>query len=160
MNKYVALAEKIRSMTAKEIVLTMVESLKYPVTDRVDMGTFGRISNGVCYGCAATNLICKIGMLNPKTEFINDDPLGYGGMMYSYQLSNDEAKVRQAKDVIGYFEHAIDELRKACIGTYNHYAELGKFARIEILPDGSLYPLDTYNYRDKLKYYEEFAEKL
>lgn len=65
--------QKVQSMTAKEIIMAMVESLIPPPLIKVDMGTFGtteitkpatkflgwtlRKAESICFGCAATNTI-------------------------------------------------------------------------------------------------------
>ena len=56
--------DKIRLLSAKEIILVMIEGLRNPVV-KVDMETYGQIKHfesgkNVCYGCAATNALCKI----------------------------------------------------------------------------------------------------
>ena len=55
--------EKVQAMSAKEIIMAMVEGLRNPVT-KIHMGTYGKVEGDVCYGCAATNAICKIGKIS------------------------------------------------------------------------------------------------
>jgi len=61
-----SLTEKIKSMTAKEHIMNMVEGLRNPMTV-INMDTFGeKREDGVCFGCAATNSICRlIGSIDP-----------------------------------------------------------------------------------------------
>jgi len=51
--------QQVLSMTAGEIIMSMVKGLEKPVT-KIDMDTYGQTRDGVCYGCAATNTVCKI----------------------------------------------------------------------------------------------------
>lgn len=51
--------EKIRNLTAPEIIRAMVEGLKNPAV-KIQMATFGTVANGVCYGCAATATIAHL----------------------------------------------------------------------------------------------------
>lgn len=109
--------QKVKSMSAKEIIMSMVEGLQNPVV-RVDIDTFGEVIDNVCYGCAATNAICKIsgktfnieniGYRDGRAEFINSDP---------YFLME--------------FEVAIDFLRSGYILIYNKKAQEACFAQIE-----------------------------
>jgi len=115
--------EKVKSMTAKEIIMAMVNSLTRPPIISIDMGTYGetrkvdkkflgiKIGNKeVCFGCAATNTICQISgkkftpqnIFSKKTraEFINSD-----------------------YDFLGGFEMAIDFLRVGDIESYNRRAK-------------------------------------
>jgi hypothetical protein len=122
--------EKVQSMTAKEIIMSMVDSLIDPLVN-VDMGSYGFVKRvpikflgikfggkGVCFGCAATNTICNIsGKVLDKSNikdstlranFINSDP---------YFLSH--------------FEYAIDHLRQGALASYNRIANEFGFAQIK-----------------------------
>jgi hypothetical protein len=110
--------KKIKSMTAKEIVMSMVNGLRNPVT-QINMDTYGEVVEGVCFGCAATNALCYIG--NYSTE----DLLKVDG----------SATLVEKKSIAMRFEWAIDELRKGDIDSYNYHAAEGGFAKIS-LPDG------------------------
>jgi hypothetical protein len=153
MNKYVKLAKKIQSMTAKEIVLAMVDSLRHPVTDEVFMDSFGGIGYKGCYGCAATNWICKIGEFNPNEEL-------EGPRKYIIPQAGDNFEIVVAKNVIGSFETAIDCLRQGDIENYNCYAKTVNVSTIDINPKNTLPYLDSNNYLPKLEVYEDFAELL
>lgn len=88
--------EKVRSMTAKEIIMAMVDSLTHPPIVNIDMSTYGYYGfidrkflgiklgkKKVCFGCAATNTICQISgkkftpnliaIRSKRAEFINSD---------------------------------------------------------------------------------------
>lgn len=106
MEKYTNLEGKIKSMSAKEIILAMVDGLMNPVT-KIDMYTFGWYEDGICYGCAATNAICRIGMLDPEVEL----------------LSISGPKYRKYSDLISGFEDAVDCLRNGYIKRYNSLAQ-------------------------------------
>lgn len=117
--------DKVRSMTAKEIILAMVTSLIHPPTINVDMTSFGYVKKTgwwifkkeVCFGCAATNTICEIAGkkftpssildINTRSEFVNSD--------YAFMR---------------YFEMAIDSLRRGNVGHYNSVAHIQHFAKI------------------------------
>lgn len=149
---YEELEKKILSMSAKEIILSMVDGIKNPVT-KIDMYSFGDIQNGVCFGCAATNMICKIGDLNPRQEII----------------TKEEACVRSHRYRRGYcvnlvidtFETAIDFLRSGNLFSYNALAEEYDFATIQNPEQISLPVIDNDNYKDEnvLNAYIELANK-
>lgn len=134
---YEELENKIKSMTAKEIILSMVDALKNPVT-RIKMTTYGEIYNGICYGCAATNTICKIGNLNPMDEFESIEGFGGTTTNIKYNLYN----------TITLFESAIDSLRLGNIIEYNLIAE-GIFATIIIPSLFHLPNITDQNYKDE-----------
>lgn len=129
MEKYTNLERKIKSMTAKEIIMAMVDGLMNPVT-KIHMNTFGLYDNGICYGCAATNAICSIGMLDPEEEL----------------LSISGPKYRKYSGLISGFEDAIDELRNGHINSYNHFAQEYGFATI--IESTELPEIDNDNYQD------------
>lgn len=139
---YQELENKIKSMTAKEIILAMIDSLKNPLT-KIDMDSFGHVDNGICYGCAATNTICKIGDLNPNIELNADNLWG--------------AKYARDSRFIEGFERAIDYLRLGSIKMYNNTASSYGFALIK--SDNSLPEIDNLNYQDSkvLEHYLELA---
>lgn len=109
--------DTVKSMTAKEIIMSMVEGLQKPAV-KVAMLTFGGVFNGVCYGCAATNAICKI----TSKSFTED----------TIPSIRHRAKFLMT-DVffLHGFENAINELRYGCISDYNNYAEAFRFAKIK-----------------------------
>lgn len=119
--------EKVRSMTAKEIIMAMVDSLTPPSLIKIEMNSFGYyrswrgifsfLKKPVCYGCAATNTICKISGVTFTHENITD------------RLSRALA-VKSTSDFIELFEEAIDDLRKGDIREYNNRARKGRFATI------------------------------
>lgn len=120
--------EKVRAMTAKQIIMAMVEGLRKRHTV-IDMGDFGYIKDGVCYGCAATNCIIEID--GGKEGLF---PKGFGRRNCNYAI-------------VSVFEKSIDALRKGYINTYNTYAREGSFAEI----------VDTVTYLPHL--YDDYTEE-
>jgi len=118
MKKNTSITEKIKSMTAKEIVMSMVNGLRNPVT-QINMNTFGEVVEGVCFGCAATNAMCYIG------NYSNEDLLKEGGVVPNIKAYSE----------LMFFEWAIDELRRGDINAYNRQAGRAGCAKIS-LPDG------------------------
>ena len=113
-------------MTAKEIIMAMVEGLRNPVA-KIYMQSFGTICIGVCYGCAATNAICKI-MGIESNEALKEivQPKMKGTTDFRAPL------FVEAKDplFLESFECAIDDLREANIQGYNRIAERLGIAKI------------------------------
>lgn len=100
--------EKVQAMTGKEIIMVFVDSLLNPVI-RVDMSTYGSVENGFCYGCAATNTVCKIA----------------GKVFNAANITHEFARaefIKSDSEFLYYFEVAINSLRKGCLFDYNYYA--------------------------------------
>lgn len=109
--------EKVKGMTAGEIIMAMVDGLKKKHV-QIDMLTFGESEDGICYGCAATNAICEI-----------------NGVIFTPTVINTERKRREfvnSNDRAFYFdfELAIDYLRKGRVKDYNELANKQGFAEI------------------------------
>lgn len=109
--------DKVKSMSAREIILAMVESLRHPVT-KIDMGTFGDVKHGNCYGCAATNVICKIGDVSIDS-------------LYLMKGHFDVEVLKWRKSFLSNFEEAIDFLRRGDLHCYNELAGFSGFAKIK-----------------------------
>lgn len=141
MKKYTDLESKIKSMSSKEIILAMIDGLENPVM-KVDMNTFGKKKDGFCYGCAATNAICKIGGLEPSDEIP-----AYGRSLY----------VSNSYFLYG-FEQAIDYLRRGWVDYYNRLASKRGFATITTSKT-ELHGITNENYQDRevLNAYRELA---
>lgn len=105
--------EKVRSMTAKEIIMAMVEGLKNPYT-KIDMETYGERRGSICYGCAATNTICYID----------------GGID---NLLPDAGHRVYFDSIISQFETAINKLRQGNISGYNVWIEKAFIAEIKTI---------------------------
>ena len=135
--------ERVQAMSAKEIIMAMVNGLKNPATDVVDMGTFGEVNDYICYGCAATNTICNIaGVTNLKPIFDCHTYMSFGSRNVTF---------------LYIFESAINYLRQGDIGGYNNYAH---DLSISIITwDGDKLPyLDNESYLENLDAYIALAE--
>lgn len=123
--------EKVLAMTAKEIIMAMVEGLKKPYT-KIAMGSFGYRNNIDCFGCAATNTICYIdGTVN------NLLPPGVEGFRIYFEY------------IVNDFESAIDALRQGDITEYNIWVSRTGIAKIRKVDYISLPRLgDDYTHAD------------
>ena len=128
----------VKSMTAKQIIMAMVDGLRKP-SCKIDMSTFGSVRGGICFGCAATNTISKICEID------------YLDVSTAVQLGN-------ATDFLIRFECAIDQLRCGNVYDYNHLALSYGFSTIKEVEDLYL-PCLSNNYTEEdLKAYEKLAE--
>jgi hypothetical protein len=144
--------EKVKSMSAKEIIMAMVDGLRNPST-KVDMGTFGRADvikflgitlKATCYGCAATNTICNIS----GKKFAPNNIKG----------SKDKAIfIDGSRDFVAHFEESIDCLRRGEIQWYNYLAKSEGFAQIKAKPGLNLPQLNSKDYLENLDHYVELA---
>ena len=140
-----AFEQKVRNMTAKEIIMAMVNGLKKQHVN-VDMLSFGHEQDGICFGCAATNAACEISGKNYGSGDIHGKELRSIHMGCSRRFLSD-------------FEMAIDELRKGNVFLFNHYARRIGIATIKIkVLNFELPRLNTDNYLENLHYYEKLAE--
>lgn len=115
-------AKTVQSMSAKEIILAMVEGLEKPYTDKVSMHTFGCIDyNNICIGCAATNTICRIYNKKPIRE-TKDTP--YMGIL------DVKGVLKVDSEFLDLFENSINALRLSDTEMYNFYAEALGIAKI------------------------------
>ncbi len=134
--------DKVRAMTAKEIILAMVNGLRHPKVT-VDMKTFGDSIGGVCFGCAATCAVLEIAQVKPVPQLMN---VGSHSVMvnsnYSFVLD---------------FEDAIECLRTNNVKDYNKHARKRGFATI-YRPQGFSLPYLDSRYLDQLAGYERLAE--
>lgn len=145
--------ETVLAMKHWQIVDAMLEGLKDPVV-KVDMNSYGHIQNGICYGCAATNAVCKIAGKVP------DFPKIESGSMdcYSEAVVSFDNKIipkfqkplmaYQAKSLgvdekfIECFEEAIDALRQCDLVEYSFLLEL---IGIKPLPQSFIDRFDMYH---------------
>lgn len=172
--KSLTFEERVKSMSAKEIILAMVESLTLPPTVNVQMSSFGHLVEikkrrflffgkrtvKHCYGCAATNTICRIANISPFKLLAEGEETTHNtlrSVTFFHPSTKDRAdNLGVNKDFLHIFEMAIDALRQGLIYTYNMYAEEGKFACIK--PIKSV-PLLTNGYtRDELNEYRKLAD--
>jgi len=136
--------EKVKSMTAKELVMAMVNGLKAEHIN-VDMDVYGDSRNGVCFGCAATNAICEI-----------------AGIVFDVDLISHTSYRCRAVGSDFYFFNALEfmfnDLRMGDVEGFNEYADSIGVARLKE-PSVPLPPLYTENYKELLHYYETFANE-
>lgn len=163
-------SDKVKSMTASEIILAMVNGLKNPAVE-VEMSTFGSvrtkniflglISKKVCFGCAATNTICKIAGIKFKPSNV-EDVYDRAKALNNKGNFDDKSKSKEWLEkeaaFLGAFEAAIDSLRVGEIYTYNCYAERQEFAVIKEV-DFGLPGLSNNYTEEQLKVYEYLASK-
>lgn len=118
--------EKVKSLTAYEIIMAMVKGLEKPKI-RVNMSTYGNIvykpifglfDVPICYGCAATNTICQISGIKFNSKNI--------------ELRSERADALNTdKDFLQEFEDSIDFLRCGELKEYNVIARRYGFAEIK-----------------------------
>jgi hypothetical protein len=143
--------EKVQSMTAKEIIESMVEGLRKPRL-KINMDSYGEVKSEryffgifekeVCFGCAATNAICVI------SNSIFDKK--------NIRAHRDRAKfLNTDDDFLGKFEFAINALRLGNIHEYNKAALIGGLA---IIKESHVVPALYSTYKDwQLEEYEKLA---
>jgi hypothetical protein len=142
--KKLTFKEKVLAMSAKEIIMAMVEGLKHP-TVKLQMNTFGYKKDGICYGCAATNAVCYIAGKNYKWAKEN-----YGDRL--------QVSIEKDVDFVEMIEYAIDDLRIGDIHLYNIIANRIGIATIS--SKGLVLPtLSDSNYLLNLPYYIELANR-
>jgi hypothetical protein len=150
--------EKVRSMSAKEIIMAMVKALTHPPIIEVNMGSYGgaivesskkflgiTISRKYkCFGCAATNTICEIS----------------GKVFIDRRIEGTSSRAKFiscSSSFLSYFEHAIDRLRCGNVGGYNYSAIRGEFAQITDSSDIILAPLYNEYTNEDLESYIQLA---
>lgn len=140
--------EKVQAMSAKEIIMAMIEGLRNPIT-HINMGTYGDIINGICYGCAATNTICNIANLDIDYLY-NNKPKGTMALIFSEKPTK-YIEYDEGESFLNYFESAINSLREGDIGSYNFYAKDINISLIE--PNEPLpYLNNSYTEEELLEY--------
>ena len=140
MIDYKEIEEKIKSMSAHDIIMSMVEGLRNPKA-RVDMGTYGAMRKGVCYVHAATNAILHIVDANEEEV---------------------EAYVKYRSTCVDYplwgLKGAIGRLSLGWMDSYNEYAKALGFAQIVPIPGQKLPKLRNDYTEDELQEYEKLAK--
>lgn len=117
MEKIMNFKEKVQAMTGDEIIIAMVEGLQNPVM-KINMNTFGIMEDNICFGCAATNAVCKISgkVFNAKNIYWRSERAQF---------------IQTEERFLNLFESAIDGLRKGLIWSYNNCAEEIGIAQIK-----------------------------
>lgn len=149
MKKKKTFEETVRAMTRKQILQAMIDGLKKPAV-AVDFGTYGTVLNDVCFGCAATNAICKIAGITFLPNEIID----------SY---NRAKAINSDIKFIKLFEMAINALRFGDARSYNRSAnmiEIDCFTINEIGIYSDFPGLHNSNYKNDLEYYQDFCNSL
>jgi hypothetical protein len=137
------LKQEVDPMKLYQIVEVMVESLKNPII-KVDMNYFGTVYDQVCYGCAATNAICKIA--DTKYDFEN--------------ISRGELRSKFLKvdyDYLCFFETAIDNLRVGNIIAF--YSNICKAKEITVEENTYRFLADIYLNIHLKKLTNDYLEK-
>lgn len=134
--------EKVQAMTARQIIEAMIDGLERPVVE-VDMASYGHVDRKTCFGCAATNAVCKIANFTPDVGNIYE--LGF-----AIDIEN--------ADFVDDFESAINDLRRGYLCGYNYYALNRGFAAIAPPKHNTPLPfLNTENYLENLEPYRQLA---
>ena len=156
MYKYESLSEKVKYMTSSQIIMAMVDGLKEP-TVKIDMSCYIQIKDNVCYGCAATNAICKI--IDLKELDVKQAQKYYWNSYGRRGPGSLKLIYSNAYDIIfvDAFENAIDNLRKGLITDYNSIAKRNGFAMIGSF-DHDLPQLDSHFSEEELNCYIKLAE--
>lgn len=157
-NKERTFKEIVQAMTAKEIIMAMVEGLKNPAL-KIDMDQYvGIEESGVCVGCAAANTIARLSgkrftvedVLNVESEdHVMLSNRVWGGVLGMHTYREHAWLMR--------FERAIDALRSGDIESYNDCARILGIALIQDTGP-RLRMMCTDNYAEYLGDYEKLAE--
>lgn len=147
--------DKVRSLTAYEIIMAMVKGLEKPKI-KVNMHTYGGVIDkpilfglfdiDICVGCAATNTICQISGVKFNTNNI------------SFRSDRSQA-INSDEDFLERFEEAIDYLRCGDLKEYNNVAKACQFAEIKFTDElkNKLMILTNNYFKSELKSYKELA---
>lgn len=129
-----SLTEKIKSMTAKEHIMNMVEGLRNPMTV-INMDTFGEKNEaGVCFGCAATNSICRL--------------IGNTDDLFPEWKTGEWKYKENIAPILSGYEDCIDYLRRGDVDEYNATASYIGIATIEEV-EGIYLPELTNDYTEE-----------
>lgn len=151
--------DTVRAMSAAEIILAMVEGLEKPYTNAVKMNTYGEVDPSsywdkipVCYGCAATNTICRIYNKKPIKKW--RDFSGFTGAMDELTIKG----MREDDDQFaGEFESAVNQLRQGNITEYNLMARQLNIVTIKNKPFLRLPYLNDEYQEEDLQPYRKLA---
>lgn len=135
--------DRIKGMTAKEVVMSMVNGLRDPQT-KINMDTFGKVESGICFGCAATNAVCNL--MGFKT---GDLPELLDGGFGKSNIGN--------KNFVRNFESAINYLRIGNLYGCNKLLEEIKLPPIKNPNNLKLPWLFSHFNEKQLKVYEQLA---
>lgn len=139
---YAEFENKVKSMSAHDIIMSMVEGLRNTRTE-IDMDTYGYVRDGICYGCAATNSVLHI--MEADEDEVVDHILCV-------------ATRDNRDDFLSQFESAIDWLREGQVSYYNDYAYDYGFAPITLMPGLELPRLGNDYTEEELQQYVKLAK--
>lgn len=146
-NKERTFEEIVRSLTAKELILTMVRGLEAE-RFHIDMGSYGHVAWGTCFGCAATSAVLEIAVdrITPKDA-----------CSVWTSLSN---KLGCSTDYLKSFEKSVDYIRSGTLRSYNASTErvYAGLPLIEYPENITLPALTSYSWKRDLETYRKLAE--
>lgn len=137
--------DKVRSMTGKEIVMSMVNGLLNGYYT-VDMGTFGNSNGRTCFGCAATHAITEIS----KVKFDDSNISG---------CTNKSIAIGCDSSFLDSFECAINKLRSRNISGYNLHARCIGIAQLPY-SQKDLPLLASQSWKKDIQAYIDYANNL
>ena len=137
--------EKVRSLSFKQILGYLIEGLENPDYE-IDMHQFAKVNKKICYVCAATSAISKMGNVIFPIEKIEYSEFRSDLLNCSISFFWD-------------FETALDKLREGDLINYNLMADELNFSKAPFY-DKLLPKLDTHNYKRNLKAYKKFFKIL
>lgn len=138
---------KIKSLTPKEMIMFMVSGLRNRHTI-IAMSTYGyKNQDGICYGCAATNTLCELGLDKEKLGSYS------GGHGFHHRYSS---------QIVSRFENLIDYLRNGeenNLSGFNNACDGFKLKNLKLkFGFGEKLPCLEDNYtEEQLQVYERFA---
>lgn len=152
--KTVNFKKLVQAMTAKEIIMAMVNGLRNNNARNleINMSAFAELDEGVCCGCAATASILEICDVEAEWQDLIEE-----GAETLQVLGNVILDGKDDYEFLSNFENAINELRQGDITYYNVIASIIGIAKIKqtrIVP--YLYSSDYFIYLDE---YEKLAEE-
>lgn len=144
---------ELKFTSFSDFVQNMVDGLMAPRVS-VNMNTYGDYNEGICFGCAATNAAChRVGKTFTGTEIKRIEDRADFLDVYPRLLDA--------------FESAVDSLRNGNIEDCLHTLRCEEFLfdfpvpySEEATPDFELPGLTTYNYKDHLSVYQQYADWL
>jgi hypothetical protein len=109
----------VTGISAVDLLKVLKEVLINPVTE-LDMDTFGNITNGVCYGCLATNAICKIANISVDMLRYKDDVFYYDT---ECRITTRTISSNPYLEYLTIFENYIDDIRRLRFKNMHAYSK-------------------------------------
>ena len=139
------LEHKIRNLTPYEVIDAMIQGLKNP-SCKINMHSYGFSTEGMCFGCAATNAIQYLADKKFTPDNINS-------------LSSRSKYLNINTRDLEYFEDAINNLRCGYISMANLYLNNLGIKPIEYNQEKDYPRLTTENYMENLHVYEHLRDQ-